>query len=228
LVKPCYERLALLIGPEAVERLNRCSIAVVGIGGVGGIAAEALARSGVGRLLLVDGDAVEESNINRQIVASTDTIGQNKALLMTERIRAMNPAVAVEAYPVFFKNDEFPFEGLDYVVDAIDSVGDKVQLIKKCYDLGIPVISAMGAGNKLDPMAFRVVPVENTSVDPLAKVMRKKLKEQGIVGVKVVYSSEKPKKTGSGTPGSFMPAVAASGLLIAAEVLKDLINASDL
>lgn len=225
-MKPCYARLAMVIGPEAVERLNRCSVAVVGIGGVGGICAEALARSGVGRLILVDGDAVEATNINRQVVAFTATVGKNKALVMAEQIRAMNPEIAVQAYPVFFTQDEFPIEGLDYVVDAIDSADDKVQLIRRCGALGVPVISAMGAGNKLDPMAFRVTSIEETTVDPFAKVMRKKLREQGIAGVKVVCSAEKPVKTGSATPGSFMPVVAAAGLLMAAEVIRDLIAKS--
>jgi tRNA threonylcarbamoyladenosine dehydratase len=222
-IQPCYQRLAMLIGAESVAKLNRCSVAVVGLGGVGGICAEALARSGVGRLLLVDGDTVEETNINRQIVALSDTIGQNKALIMTGRIRSMNPKIQVEAYPVFFKDDEFLIPGLDYVVDAIDNVNDKVQLIKKCREYNVPVISSMGAGNKLDPMAFRVVPIENTSVDPLAKIMRKKLKDQGISGVKTVCSTEKPIVTGSATPGSFMPAVAAAGLLLAAEVIQDIL-----
>lgn len=222
-IKPCYQRLAMVLGAEAVEKLNRCSVAVVGLGGVGGICAEALARSGAGRLLLVDGDTVEETNINRQIIALSSTIGKNKALLMAERLQSVNPAVHVEVFPVFFRNDEFPMEGLDYVVDAIDSVNDKVRLIEKCREYGVPVISAMGAGNRLDPMAFKVVPIESTSVDPLARIMRKKLKEQGITGVKTVCSTEKPIETGSAAPGSFMPAVAAAGLLMAAEVVRDLI-----
>lgn len=223
-MKPCYERLAMVIGSEAVEKLNRMSVAVVGIGGVGGIAAEALARSGIGRLVLIDGDTVEETNINRQVVAFASTVGQNKAGLMAAQIRDMNPSVAVEAYPVFFTGDEVPLDGLDYVVDAIDSADDKVQLIKKCRELNIPILSMLGAGNKLDPMAFRVTTIENTSVDPFAKVMRKKLKEQGLEGVKVVFSSEIPIRTGSATPGSFMPVVAAAGLLLAAEVIKDLLG----
>jgi tRNA A37 threonylcarbamoyladenosine dehydratase len=224
-VNPCYERLAMLIGPEAVERLNHCSVAVVGLGGVGGIAAEALARSGIGRLLLVDGDTVEETNINRQIIALADTIGKNKAAIMADRIRAMNPAILIETYPVYFKGDEFPVAGLDYVVDAIDSIADKVRLIGKCLGSGVPIISSMGAGNRLDPMAFKVVSIEETAGDPIARIMRKKLKELGISGIKVINSTEKPVKTGSNIPGSFMPAVAAAGLLLASEVLKDLMKA---
>lgn len=226
LVDPCYARLAMVIGEEAVEHLNRCSVAVVGIGGVGGICAEALARSGIGRLVLVDGDTVEETNINRQVVAFSTTVGQNKALLMAGQIMEMNPALSVEAYPVFYTKDEFPLEGLDYVVDAIDSTNDKVQLIKKCNELGIPIICAMGAGNKLDPMAFKVMKIEDTVIDPFAKVMRKKMKDEGLTGVKVVCSTEKPIKTGCATPGSFMPVVAAAGLLMAAEVIKDLMMPS--
>lgn len=214
----------MVIGPEAVEKLNGCSVAVVGIGGVGGIAAEALARSGIGRLLLVDGDVVEETNINRQVVAFQSTIGQNKATAMAGQLKDVNPDLVVEAWPVFFTGDEFPFDGLDYVVDAIDSVNDKVALIKKCRQLNIPIISAMGAGNKLNPMGFRVAAIEETSVDPFAKIMRKKLKDEGLTGVKVVFSTEMPCKTGSSTPGSFMPPVAAAGLLMAAEVVNELIN----
>jgi tRNA threonylcarbamoyladenosine dehydratase len=223
-IKPCYERLAMVIGAEAVERLNKTNVAVVGIGGVGGIAAEALARSGIGRLVLVDGDTVEETNINRQVVAFATTVGQNKAELMAAQIKDMNPSIAVEAYPFFFTKDEFPFDALDYVIDAIDSADDKVALIKKCRELNIPILCMMGAGNKLNPMGFKAALIENTSVDPFAKVMRKKLKEQGIEGVKVIYSEEPPRKTGSATPGSFMPVVAAAGLLMAAEVIKDLLD----
>lgn len=223
-IEPRFERLARLIGAEAVEKLSRSGVAVVGLGGVGGICAEALARSGIGRLVLVDGDAVEQSNINRQILATTDTVGRNKALLMTERARSINPSAKVEAYPVFFTRDEFPLEGLDYVVDAIDRVEDKVNLIETCVARGIPVISAMGAGKKLDPTAFRAACIEDTSVDPLARIMRKKLKERGISGVKSVYSTEKPADTGPSAPGSFMPAVAAMGLLLAAEVIRDLLR----
>jgi tRNA threonylcarbamoyladenosine dehydratase len=225
-LNPCYERLAMLIGPEAVERLNHCSVAVVGLGGVGGIVAEALARSGIGRLLLVDGDTVEKTNINRQIIALANTIGKNKAIIMADRINSINPAIRLESYPVFFKENEFPLSGLDYVVDAIDSVSDKVQLIRKCRGEGVPVISSMGAGNRLDPMAFRIIPLEETAGDPLARIMRKKLRELGICGIKVVNSTEKPMKTGSSLPGSFMPAVAAAGLLLASEVIKDLMKAS--
>jgi tRNA threonylcarbamoyladenosine dehydratase len=191
---------------------------------VGGIAAEALARSGIGRLVLVDGDTVEETNINRQVVAFHSTIGRNKAEVMSEQIRDIDPDMVVEAHPVFFTNDEFELEGLDYVVDAIDSTDDKVTLIKRCKELNIPIISAMGAGNKLDPMAFKVTMIESTSIDPFAKVMRKKLKDQGISGVKVICSTETPIKTGHSTPGSFMPVVAAAGLLIASEVIKDLVG----
>lgn len=223
-VKPCYERLAMVLGPEAVEKLNKMSVAVVGIGGVGGIAAETLARSGIGRLVLVDGDNVEETNINRQVVAFATTVGKNKAELMAGQIMDMNPEIAVEAYPVFFTGDEVPLKGLDYVVDAIDSADDKVALIKRCRELGIPILSMMGAGNKLDPMAFRVTTIENTSVDPFAKVMRKKLREQGVEGVKAVCSTEAPIRTGSATPGSFMPVVAAAGLLMASTVVRDLIE----
>jgi tRNA A37 threonylcarbamoyladenosine dehydratase len=220
----CFERLSMIIGHDGLEKLNNSSVAVVGLGGVGGICAEALARSGIGRLLLVDGDAVEETNVNRQIVATSETIGKNKALLTAARVRVINPSAEVEAYPVFFRRDEFPLEGLDYVVDAIDSVKDKANLIKKCREQGVPVISAMGAGNKLDPMAFRVAAVQDTSVDPLAKAMRKKLKELGITGIKTVFSTERPVETGSSITGSFMPAVAAMGLLLAAEVIMDLLK----
>lgn len=223
-MNPCYERLAMVIGPDAVEKLNRCSVAVVGIGGVGGIAAEALARSGIGRLVLVDGDVVEETNLNRQVVAFHSTLGWNKAEAMAWQVRDINPCIRAEAYPVFFKKDEFPLDGLDYIVDAIDSADDKVQLIRCCNELGIPVISAMGAGNKLNPMGFQVAEIENTLVDPFARIVRKKLKDAGLHGVKVVFSTEQPRKTGSSAPGSFMPVVAAAGLLMASEVIRDLIK----
>jgi tRNA A37 threonylcarbamoyladenosine dehydratase len=222
--EPRFERLARLIGAEAVEKLSRSAVAIVGLGGVGGICAEALARSGVGRLVLVDGDAVEPSNLNRQIVATEDVVGRNKALLMAERARSINPSVIAEAYPVFFRRDEFPLDGLDYVVDAIDRVEDKANLIEACIARGIPVISSTGAGKRLDPAAFRVATIEGTSIDPLARIMRKKLKERGISGVKAVYSTEKPMDTGPAAPGSFMPAVAAAGLLLAAEVIRDLLR----
>ena len=219
-----YERLAMVIGEESVDKLTRCRVAVVGIGGVGGICAEALARSGIGHLVLVDGDTVEPTNINRQVVAFTSTVGKNKAGLMAGQVRDIGEDIDVQVYPVFLTNDEVPLEGLDYVVDAIDSADDKVALAARCRALGIPLIAAMGAGSKRDPMAFRVMRIEETAVDPFAKVMRKKYKDAGIEGVKVVCSMEKPVKTGSATPGSFMPAVAAAGLLMAAEVIKDLLG----
>lgn len=219
-----YERLAMVIGGENVEKLNLSRVAVVGIGGVGGICAEALARSGVGHMILVDGDSVEPTNINRQVIAFTSTVGKNKAQVMAAEIRDIGADIDVQAYPVFFTGNEVPLEGLDYVVDAIDSADDKVSLAARCRSFGIPLISAMGAGSKRDPMAFRVMKIEETAVDPFAKVMRKKYREAGIEGVKVVCSMERPVKTGSATPGSFMPAVAAAGLLMAAEVVKDLIG----
>lgn len=221
-----YSRTEMIIGAEAVEKIRTASVMVFGIGGVGSYAVEGLARAGVGRLVLVDNDVVDITNINRQLPALHSTVGRPKASVMAERVKDINPDCEVEAVECFFMpdtEDSFDFTGFDYVVDAIDTVTGKLTLIEKAYKEGVPVISSMGTGNKLDPTQFKIVPVEKTKVCPLAKVMRKELKNRGIKGVKVLYSEEEPiKHDGERTPGSisFVPSVA--GLIIAGEVIRDI------
>ncbi|MDD3243098.1 MAG: tRNA threonylcarbamoyladenosine dehydratase [Eubacteriales bacterium] len=220
------QRLELLFGRDALEALARKRVAVFGLGGVGGIAAQALARSGVGHLLLVDGDTVDVTNLNRQAVARASVLGQPKAAVMARDIADMAPGAEVEAVECFFhRGDAWQprWDTLDYVLDAIDDVNAKVELICRCREHGVPVISSMGAGNRLDPMAFSVMDISRTQMDPLARVMRRKLKDVGVErGVLCVCSSEKPMELGQRTPGSFMPVVSAAGLLLAAQVVKEL------
>lgn len=244
-----FSRTELLLGKPAMERLAGCRVAVFGIGGVGGYVCEALARSGVGALDLIDDDKVCLSNINRQIIATNKTVGQYKTDVMKERILDINPDAKVNTYRCFFLPEnasDFPFDKYDYVVDAIDTVTAKIELVMQCRNSGVPIISSMGAGNKLDPTKFRVADIYKTQMDPLAKVMRRELKKRGIKKLKVVYSEEEPvvpdadsaenqvdagtDRQGSkrrSTPGStaFVPSVA--GLIIAGEVIKDLINYSE-
>lgn len=221
-----------LLGSAAVARLAGAAVAVFGVGGVGGHAAEALARSGVGRLLLVDKDVVDLSNINRQLVALHSTLGRPKVEVMKERILDISPAARVEASRMFYLPEtaaEFDFSRYDYIVDAVDTVSAKIQLVLAAKAAGVPIISSMGAGNKLNPADFQVADIYETSVCPLAKVMRKELKARGVEHLKVVYSKEQPQKPerdlGSGGKkgvGSvaFVPSVC--GLIIASEVVKDL------
>ena len=239
-----FSRTAMLIGKDGVEKLRRSSVAVFGVGGVGGYTVEALARSGVGTFHLIDNDTVSESNLNRQIIATTKTIGRLKVEVAKERILEINPNANVFIYPTFFlpeNADNFDFTKFDYVVDAIDTVTGKLEIIVRADAAGVPVISAMGAGNKMDPTAFEVTDIYKTSVCPLAKVMRRELKKRGIRKLKVVYSTEtamkplEPDETKSeeaeettmgkkrATPGSmsFIPGVA--GLILAGEVIKDLL-----
>ncbi len=246
-----FSRTRLLLGYDAVEKLKNVRVAVFGIGGVGGYVCEALIRSGVGHFDLIDNDKVSLSNINRQIIATRKTVGRYKTEVMRERMLDINPEAEVLLYNSFFlpeNADEFPFEKYDYVVDAVDTVTAKIELVMKCKEKGVPIISSMGAGNKLDPSAFKVADIYKTNVCPLAKVMRHELKKRGVKKLKVVYSEEKAIKpledisvsceNGSilpqetefkasnrrSTPGSvaFVPSVA--GLIIAGEVVKDLIK----
>ena len=232
-----FSRTRMLLGDAAMDRLKRARVAVFGVGGVGGHVVEALTRSGVGALDLVDSDRVELSNLNRQIIATRDTLGMLKVDAARARVLAINPDCRVRTYPVFFlpeTADRFDFTQYDYVVDAIDTVAGKLQLILAAQAAGVPVISSMGAGNKLDPTAFRVADISETSVCPLARVMRRELRKRGIEHVKVVYSTEPAlspapadEETGRrSTPGSvaFVPAVA--GLVLAGEVIKDLIKSN--
>lgn len=223
-----FSRTELLLGAEGVKRLHNASVAVFGIGGVGGYVVEALARSGVGRLHLIDHDTVSVSNLNRQIIAMVSTIGRYKVDVARERVLDINPEAKVSVYRTFFvpdKAEEFDFAGYDYVVDAIDTVTGKLALIMEAKQAGTPVISSMGAGNKLDASAFEVADIYQTSVCPLAKVMRRELKKRGVRKLKVVYSREQPVSS-SRPPGSnaFVPAVA--GLILAGEVVKDLSGAA--
>lgn len=222
-----FQRTALLLGPEAMERLSKARVAVFGVGGVGGHLTEALARSGVGALDLIDPDAVAPSNLNRQIVALRSTLGRPKVDAAAERIRDINPDCRVTVHRVFFGPDtasRFDFSQYDYVADAIDSVAGKVQIIVSAKAAGVPVICAMGAGNKLDPTRFEVADIHATSVCPLARAVRRECRARGIRGVKVVYSREEPVAPRRGpegvVPGStaFVPAVA--GLILAGEVVK--------
>lgn len=231
-----FIRTEMLLGSESMEILKNSKVAVFGIGGVGGFTVEALGRSGVGKLVLVDYDTVSESNINRQIIATVDTIGKFKVEVMEQRLKSINPDIIVEAKNLLANKDnidELLTDDIDYVVDAIDMVSSKLLLIEKCKEKNIEIISAMGAGNKINPSMFEVTDIHKTSMCPLAKVMRKELRSRNIKNLKVVYSKERPiekvidlddpdkiKKTPGST--SFVPPV--SGLIIASEVVKDLIK----
>ncbi len=227
-------RTEALIGKNAVEKLKNSRVAVFGVGGVGGYVAEALARSGVGEIDLIDSDKVSISNINRQIIALHSTLGKYKTEVMAERIKDINPNAKVNVHNIFYlpeTADEFDFLRYDYIVDAVDTVLAKLSIVERAYAINVPVISSMGAGNKLDATAFEVEDIYKTSVCPLAKVMRRELKKRGVEKLKVVYSKEEPKlselidtQTGKRAPASiaFVPSVV--GLIIAGEVIKDLIK----
>jgi len=232
-----FSRTELLLGKEGMEKLRNSRVAVFGIGGVGGHAAEALARSGIGALDLIDSDVVSVTNINRQIIATLDKVGRYKVDVMKERIAVINPEAQVTAYRKFFlpeNSDEFDFTQYDYVVDAVDTVSAKIELVMKAQTAGVPVICSMGAGNKLDPAAFEAADIYETSVCPLARVMRTELRKRGVKKLKVVYSKEPPitplpseEKCGKRTvPGSTAFVPSAAGLIIAGEVVKDLCGIS--
>lgn len=229
-----FSRTELIYGREAMERIASSHIAVFGIGGVGGYVVEALARSGVGALDLIDSDKVVTSNLNRQIIATRSTIGRFKVDVAAERIADINPDCKVKTFKTFYlpeTADLFDFSEYDYVVDAIDTVTGKLTLIENAKAAGVPIISSMGAGNKVNPAAFEVADIYKTSVCPLAKVMRRECKKRGIKSLKVVYSKEEPRtpleliQEGSrrSIPGStaFVPSVA--GLIIAGEIINDLV-----
>jgi len=224
-----WERTRLLLGEEACNLLMQARVMVVGLGGVGSYAAEGLARAGIGELILVDHDRVVMSNINRQLVALTSTLGQPKAEVMANRVRDINPDCSVQAYAIRCNrgtvNDLLNLKP-NYVVDAIDSVPDKVCLIKECFFRSIPIISSMGAGNRIDPTKFTVADISQTHTCPLARRVRQELHRANIYeGVRVVYSQEKPVSVAAGSPVgsiSFVPSTA--GLLLAATVIKDLLK----
>lgn len=245
-----FSRTELLLGKESMQKLEQSRVAVFGVGGVGGYTVEALARSGVGTIDLIDDDKVCLTNINRQIIATRKTVGKYKVDVMKERILEINPNAVVHTHKCFFlpeTKDEFDFTQYSYVVDAVDTVSAKIQLVLDARDVGVPIISSMGAGNKLDPARFEVADIYETSICPLARVMRRELKKRGVAHLKVVYSKEKPTMPKDdmasscrtncicppgaqhkcterrAIPGSlaFVPSVA--GLIIAGEVVKDLI-----
>ena len=233
-----FSRTELLLGHSAMEELKNKKVAIFGIGGVGGYVCEALVRSGVGHFEIIDNDDVSLTNINRQIIATHSTVGRLKVAVMKERMLDINPEVDVVARKCFYlpdNADEFDFTSYDYVVDAVDTVTAKLSIICRCKELGVPVISSMGTGNKLNPAAFEIADIYDTTMCPLAKVMRKELKKRDIDSLKVVYSKEKPVEQASDVteveepsdgrrsiPGStaFCPPVA--GLILASEVIKDL------
>ncbi len=220
-----YNRTEMLIGAEGVARLKVSKVAVFGIGGVGSFAAEALARSGIGSITFVDKDVIDATNINRQLIALHSTIGKPKVEVMRDRVKDINPDINVEIHQIFYNPDNagnFPLSEYDYIVDAIDNITAKLELIVRAKQADVPIISSMGAGNKMEPSAFEVADISKTSVCPLAKVMRKELKERGIKDLKVVYSKEIPLHIKP--PGSiaFVPPVA--GMIMAGEVVKDLLQ----
>ena len=244
-----FSRIELLLGKEAMEQLSKARVAVFGVGGVGGYACEALVRSGIGAFDLIDDDKVCLTNLNRQIIATRKTVGKYKTDVMKERMLEINPDVDVAIHKCFFlpeNADEFPFEEYDYIIDAVDTVTAKIELVMKAQEKNVPIISSMGAGNKLDASMFQVADIYKTKVCPLAKVMRRELKKRGVKKLKVVYSEEKPTRPiedmaiscrtncicppgakhkcteRRDIPGSvaFVPSVA--GLIIAGEVIKDL------
>lgn len=234
-----FSREELLIGKDAIEILKNSRVAVFGVGGVGGFVVEVLARCGVGTIDVIDNDVVDPSNINRQIIATVDTIGQEKVNVVEQRIKSINPNAVVNKHRCFFLPEtakDFDFTRFDYVVDAIDTVSGKIEIILQAKKAEVPVISCMGAGNKLDPTAFVVTDIYKTSVCPLARVMRQKLKKLGVQDLKVVYSIEKAMKPNyppdmppqrKAAPGSvaFVPSVA--GIIAGSEVIKDLIGYSN-
>lgn len=223
-----FSRTQMIFGEENMEKLSKARVAVFGVGGVGGYTVEALARSGVGALDIIDNDKVCLTNINRQILATGKTLGQYKVDVAAERVHDINPDCVVNCYKTFYMPDtadQFDFSKYDYVVDAIDTVTGKIMLVEQAQKSNTPMISSMGAGNKVNPAAFEVADIFETSVCPLAKVMRRELKKRGIKKLKVVYSKEKPIRPCTDTgnvPGStaFVPSVA--GLIMAGEVVKDL------
>ena len=222
-----FDRTRLLIGEEGLAKLKKARVAVFGVGGVGGFAVEALVRSGIGAFDLIDNDTVALSNLNRQIIATRDTIGKLKVEVMRDRILSINPQAEIRMYPCFYLPEnaaEFDFSQYSYVVDAVDTVTAKIDIIMQAQAAGVPVISSMGAGNKMDPTRFEVTDIYKTTVCPLARVMRRELKKRGVKQLKVVYSTEKAIKTGADVPGSiaFVPSVA--GLIVAGEVNRDLIG----
>lgn len=230
--KEKFSRTKMLIGEENLEKLNNSKVLVVGIGGVGGFVVEGLVRAGIGHIDLIDHDTVSESNLNRQIIATNNTIGKLKVLCMKERIESINEDCIVNAYDTFLTPEnigKMDFSSYDYVIDAIDTVSSKIALIEKCIKENVPIISSMGTGNKLNPSKLVITDLNKTSVCPLARVMRYELRKRGINHLKVCYSTEEPvkvtvtdDKTKKHIPGSISFVPSSAGLLIASEVVKDI------
>ena len=228
-------RTGLLLGEQAMERLGRARVALFGVGGVGGYALEALARSGIGQLDLIDNDCFSRSNLNRQILATQSTVGRSKVEVAKERVLQINPQAIVRTYPIFYTPetaDQLDFTCFSYVIDAIDTVSGKLSLIERAYRAGPPVISCMGTGNKLDPTAFRVSDLSKTSMDPLARVMRRELRSLGIRHLKVLFSPEEPAPTTQleapppgrrSVPASVPWVPSCAGLMMAGAVVQDLV-----
>ena len=235
-----YSRTRFVLGEDAMKKLRGARVAVFGLGGVGGYVVEALARSGIGHLELIDHDTISLTNLNRQILATRDTVGMDKAEAAAQRVAAIDPDIEVTARKIFYLPEtakEFDFTRYDYVVDAIDTVTGKLMLVQAAKAAGVPIISSMGTGNKLDPTAFRVADISETSVCPLARIIRKECKKRGLGKLKVVYSTEDPLKTvlppddpawaelpegRNALPGSVCFVPAAAGMIIAGEVIKDI------
>lgn len=233
-----FARTEILLGKEAMNKLGRAHVAVFGIGGVGGYVVEALARSGIGRLDLIDHDKICVTNLNRQIIALSETIGRYKTDVMKERILSINPDAEVTTYQSFYlpeNADDFDLFKYTYVVDAVDTVTAKIELVMRAKQAGIPIISCMGTGNKLDPTQLEIADIYQTSVCPLAKVMRRELRKRGVDSLKTLYSREEPIKLETGTeettrralPGSTSFVPPAAGLIIASEVVKDIVQSMD-
>lgn len=234
-----FSRTALILGEEAINTLSTKHVAIFGLGGVGGYAGEALVRSGIGKFDLIDHDKVSLTNLNRQIIATHETIGREKTEVMKERMLSINPDAEIAIHPCFYlpeNADSFSFENYDYIIDAVDTVTAKIELVLRAQEVNVPIISSMGTGNKCNPAMLEVTDIYKTSVCPLARVMRRELKKRGVKGLKVVYSKEEPMKPTipelieesdaqiGRIPGSTAFVPPAAGLLIASEVVKDLVG----
>ncbi len=234
-----FSRSQLLVGKQSVDKLKKAHVAVFGIGGVGGYAVEALARSGVGEITIFDNDVISESNLNRQIIATVNNIGQDKVSIMKERLLSINPDIKVNAHKVFYLPscaEDYPFEQYDYVIDAVDTVSAKLEVVLRAKKANVPVISCMGTGGKTDITALKVADIKKTKVCPLARVVRRELSKLGIEGVKVVYSEEsniisedekaqaETKTSGRIAPPSMIFVPATAGLMLAREVVFDLVK----
>ena len=225
--KEQFARTKTLIGQEALDKLKSAKVLLIGVGGVGSYVCEALARVGVGLIDLIDKDVVDATNINRQLIALHSTVGKPKVEVAAQRLKDINPDIKIKAMECFYlpqNSEQFDFAVYDYVIDAVDNVTAKLDIIEKAKVSGVPVISSMGTGNKMDPTAFKIADIEDTKVCPLAKVIRKELRKREITEVKVVYSEEEPLEVGQRIPASISFVPAAAGLLIAKAVVDDLVK----